>query len=98
PPTHPVSLHDALPIYAVHSDHDVSYEVRLNGFKVLETGNVVASVRWFNDDMATQVIQVRAVAGSAAGPWSNALVVNPAQPKQTRDRKSTRLNSSHVKI
>ncbi|HLT59588.1 MAG TPA: hypothetical protein VK020_00240, partial [Microlunatus sp.] len=69
---------------AVHSDHDVSYEVRLNGFKVLETGNVVASVRWFNDDMATQVIQVRAVAGSAAGPWSNALVVNPAQPKQTR--------------
>ena len=56
-----------------------SYSVWLNGFQVVTTAETHATVRWFNDDLRTTVVQVRALdaAGNVSSSSPNLLVVRP---------------------
>lgn len=62
----------------------VGYHVWLNGFEVASTAETHATVRWFNDDTATHVVQVKAVdaAGNESETSPSVLVSRP-DPKPT---------------
>src|SRR5207302_9844759 len=94
PPTSPLSLHDALPICA--SRQQVLAELRLQaagerdhtlgvGRDLLDVDRRLAPLESLEESSRRQLDQV-AIAGVGGG-----------QQRQV-DRKSTRLNSSHVKI
>src|SRR5207253_10508520 len=96
PLTHPLSLHDALPIYRLGANADGGYRIYLDGKK-------------FVDDSAphgtrTMTTLVHLQAGHAYpirieyfhGWWEATARLLWLPPNL--DRKSTRLNSSHVAI
>src|SRR5690606_41187082 len=81
----PHSLHDALPIY-------------------MRTGSSVRSVGSLRDAVASAVLPVSANAFDSSASSSSGSTSSPPSsssmtlmPMSERDRKSTRLNSSHVK-
>lgn len=62
----------------------IGYHVWLSGFQVASTAETHATVRWFNDDTAQHVVQVKAVdaAGNEA-PTSPTLLVSRPDPEST---------------
>lgn len=57
----------------------LKYKVVLNGFTVATTKQTHATVRWFNDDLSANVVQVRALdaAGNESPSSPNLLVARP---------------------
>ncbi|WP_375433055.1 hypothetical protein [uncultured Friedmanniella sp.] len=57
----------------------LQYRVVLNGFTVATTRKTHATVRWFNDDLSTTVVQVRALdaAGNESASSPNLMVSRP---------------------
>jgi hypothetical protein len=65
---------------AAHDDTGVAaYRVWLNGFEVATTVELTATLPWFNDDSASQVVQVRALdaAGNQSESAPTVLVERP---------------------
>src|SRR5207302_9263198 len=95
PSTYTLSLHDALPIYAVHR---VSRRLRRHGQSQLRHrrrrhGTYAHQPRRTATDAAQRVRVELAEYGAGDVGTGHRDVIN-----RTVDRKSTRLNSSHVKI
>src|SRR5699024_12687488 len=95
PPTdpHPLSLHDALPIYTGTFGKALG---GASGGYVSGRGEIVAMLRQkgrpylFSNSLAPAIV--------AATFTALELIEGSAELRETLDRKSTRLNSSHVSI
>src|SRR5690349_22631844 len=86
--THPLSLHDALPISEGLGDED--------GDTIRETGRVIAAIRSLIDSPPADgglPVLFLAADDLQVTTWSPG-----SRPQPVPDRKSTRLNSSHVEI
>src|SRR5690606_40946678 len=93
----PLSLHDALPILVSELNAQLPATIRAS-----DSGGVVRLTE--QPPYSGQGITVSAGATSvfgtspAASTGTATTAAQPEQPAQITDRKSTRLNSSHVKI
>src|SRR5690606_39731906 len=88
-----LSLHDALPIYAVDGIPALVEAIRVG--TVDRVFNILHGNRGGGEDGVVQgLLQALGVPYTGAGVLGSAL----AMDKIRTDRKSTRLNSSHVKI
>src|SRR5690606_41942823 len=86
----PISLHDALPIYVeVRHGNAIRVEEALEDESVFERVEVGDLHRVRDHRTRTR---------STARTDSDAVVLRPVDEVGDQDRKSTRLNSSHVKI
>src|SRR5690606_42055236 len=91
----PLSLHDALPIFAVAAALEALVGVAQTVLDRLETGAAVAARAGYDD----AVPQHDRRSTDAAARSARAVVLHGDVGQRRRpDRKSTRLNSSHVKI
>src|SRR5690606_39973676 len=92
PPTHKIytlSLHDALPIYSIRKRFgDNAFELD----KFLFIGHSLPDDQIGKAQIIGKILEKNKVKPSSVGVSMVKLV------EQTKDRKSTRLNSSHVKI
>src|SRR5207249_10112477 len=98
PPSTPLSLHDALPIFEYYAKlpADVAERDVILLDPMLATGNsTAAAIRTVKDAGATSV---RLIAIIAAPEGIVRIVRDHADVQIVVDRKSTRLNSSHVSI
>src|SRR5699024_12122804 len=91
--TSPLSLHDALPIYAVRGVLiTVLAEAQDDPERTL--GELADLYRYGDGDEKRAVLR----ALDLFGPEAGTLVEDALRTNDIRDRKSTRLNSSHVSI
>src|SRR5690606_40548565 len=90
PEPHPLSLHDALPILG-HAER--SYVSELN-----EHRNAWAHQKPISNEDAYRCADTATRLLEAVGAPTQAQVTRDIAQELLRDRKSTRLNSSHVKI
>src|SRR5690606_41897152 len=93
PQIHPLSLHDALPIYALFKDLHSGMILDAAGQRK-EAGRRLERA-YKADSSALRVVEAYGSYLSREGRKEDALKVYQTFNK---DRKSTRLNSSHVKI
>src|SRR5439155_9084990 len=95
PPTteiYTLSLHDALPIYGQGIFYTLNYLEHLERLNVRVVNNRAAFT--IETSKALQLSLLR----SLGLPYPRARVINHASQALSADRKSTRLNSSHVAI
>src|SRR5690606_40289458 len=87
-----LSLHDALPIYAGHVAHPLAGQGERGGVTLL------AELCGADPLVVDEAAHDRAVALVSHAPHAVSTAAGSVPAAGHRDRKSTRLNSSHVKI
>src|SRR5207302_9654361 len=93
-----LSLHDALPIYPRSSGVEYLTRVTVAGLRRAPHGTSVSIRRGTAAAGGTARAFVREGPGSPAATWGEWPWARRARCRTGEDRKSTRLNSSHVKI
>src|SRR5690606_39492282 len=89
PRSHPLSLHDALPILRLDRNFHAKLRAEIGGPRAARDDDIRGGKRFARHTHAGHAAALDDEAFGAVAPLGQAV---------TPDRKSTRLNSSHVKI